>query len=742
MTDLPPGDWSPLLVGHQWPTSASLQTIATASTNRLSTGCELESYAEQLASANSGTLASQVGVTAEDTRMSFRRGESLARELATKNLEKRLAYESARTHITELRSELSAIAASGNSEIDRIQSSTEAIGFKLAKVVEVVVASQTDANAKAAKHADSVLDSIQRMLTTDDNDASAREFAKASGAQLDREFSSPNRDLIADAVKARIERSADPTASSGSASDNSNSLHNMLGNAQTPTNAPEPNQAAALGSQQVFTNARTPESRQIPVSGDNASAAGLPSGAFNNADGPLATTGSTTTSPIGPAPSLSGSVSSTTTDPTSVTASLQHSVGSTMAPASAANIPTPTPALSPEGLANNFNSGLHAGAPVSTGAEALSNNAVHAVQAQAPVHSQPVHPAQMAPTAGTPIFETSHAAHTPVDTAVPTPPADAPQTVIAAAPPPAVPTGPAPPAAAPAGPLPAYGADLRPAAAAPAGPPPAPMTAPGSAPVNPTATALNQPAVVRQQPVATPQNAPAGLTENAVAATAAGAAAGAGAAHTQARHRLQRLLDFVARQEPKLRWAIGDREDGSTVLVTDLAGGWVPPHVRIPVGATLLAPGRRTGPPTTLLGPTRLTATYSPGQYIAPDDAEPVRTSIRARQTADVEELGWELSRATKWRDGLPRLAHTLAKAASSGSGYLDSEIDLLNAHLQAITSRVLGEYPDNHDPATVGNWQLLASIGALINNERICANYHLAWFQAMSLAPTGEAQR
>ena len=137
-----------------------------------------------------------------------------------------------------------------------------------------------------------------------------------------------------------------------------------------------------------------------------------------------------------------------------------------------------------------------------------------------------------------------------------------------------------------------------------------------------------------------------------------------------------------------------------------------------------------------------MTATYSPGQYIAPDDAEPVRTSIRARQTADVEELGWELSRATKWRDGLPRLAHTLAKAASSGSGYLDSEIDLLNAHLRAITGRVLREYPHNHDPATVGNWQLLAGIAALINNERICANYHLAWFQATSLTPTGEAQR
>ena len=133
-----------------------------------------------------------------------------------------------------------------------------------------------------------------------------------------------------------------------------------------------------------------------------------------------------------------------------------------------------------------------------------------------------------------------------------------------------------------------------------------------------------------------------------------------------------------------------------------------------------------------------MTATYSPGRYIAPRRRR-AGANIDPR-TANGRCGGTRLGavRATKWRDGLPRPAHTLAKAASSGSGYLDSEIDLLNAHLQAITSRVLGEYPDNHDPATVGNWQLLASIGALINNERICANYHLAWFQAMSLTPTG----
>ena len=271
-----------------------------------------------------------------------------------------------------------------------------------------------------------------------------------------------------------------------------------------------------------------------------------------------------------------------------------------------------------------------------------------------------------------------------------------------------------------------------------------PSATPGSAPVNPAnASSLSQPAVVRQQPTATPTPSAAGLTENAFAATATGAAAGAGAAQTQAQQRLQRLLDAVARQEPKLRWAIGDRDDGTTVLTTDLASGWIPPHVEIPMGVTLLPPGHRRPDLSAMLGETTFTAAYTPGQYIpAAKDADPVSMSIRARHTTDVEELGWELAQATKWRDGLPRLAHTLAKAASTGTGYLDSEIDLLREHLATVTKQVLTDYPDKVDPAKVGNWQLLATIDALIKNEKTSANYHLAWFQTLNLAVRGEQRR
>jgi hypothetical protein len=294
--------------------------------------------------------------------------------------------------------------------------------------------------------------------------------------------------------------------------------------------------------------------------------------------------------------------------------------------------------------------------------------------------------------------------------------------------------------------LPAYGADLRPAAATtPAGPAATPSAAaPASAPVHPSSTGqLGQPAVVRQQPTAAAQaaQAPTGITENAVAATATGAVASA--AQSRAQQRLQRLLDAVARQEPKLRWAIGDREDGSTILTTDLASGWIPPHVEIPTGIELLAPGRRSRTLEALLGETTLAVAYHPGQYLRPaKDADSVSTSIRARDTHEVEELGWELSQATRWRDGLPRLAHTLAKAASTGTGYLDSEVDLLREHLATVAQQVLDGYPDHVETVMVGNWQLLATIDALIMNEKTTANYHFAWFQALQLALMEEAHR
>ncbi|WP_155770440.1 DUF5632 domain-containing protein [Mycobacterium asiaticum] len=255
---------------------------------------------------------------------------------------------------------------------------------------------------------------------------------------------------------------------------------------------------------------------------------------------------------------------------------------------------------------------------------------------------------------------------------------------------------------------------------------------PSSAPVSPSGAhaSPSQPAVVRQTTTSTQPPPPNATAAQAVTATATGAAVGAASADATARARLQHLVDAVARQQPRLAWAAGDRTNDTTVLVTDLAGGWIPPGIALPAAVTLLPPARRRGNLESLLGEVTVTATYTPIHQL-PHDTEPPSTSPRPRSAPDIPDLGWELSQATQWRDGLPRLAHTLAKAASADTGVLDSEILLLQQHLGNISSRVLDNYPNDINTHDVGNWQLLAAIDALVAGDKNAANYHLAWFLA-----------
>jgi Family of unknown function (DUF5631)/Family of unknown function (DUF5632) len=300
------------------------------------------------------------------------------------------------------------------------------------------------------------------------------------------------------------------------------------------------------------------------------------------------------------------------------------------------------------------------------------------------------------------------------------------------------------------GALPTYGSDLRPpASSVPAGspslPPPAasnPPPGPSSPSTNPAAGSgggVAQTGVARSEsaPASSQQPAPMGLAGKAVGASAVGAVAGAASADATARIRLQRIVDAVARQESRLAWAAGDRPDDTTVLLTDLADGWIPPGIEIPSSVTLLEPGRRRGDLEALLGEVKMAVTHTPDRYV-PEADESVPTSPRPRHAPEIEELGWELSSATHWRDGLPRLAHTLAKAASSGTGVDPSEVELLQQQMHDAGERVLDAYPDEVDPKHVGNWQLLAAIEALIRGDRVGANYHLAWFQACMTSPTG----
>jgi hypothetical protein len=197
--------------------------------------------------------------------------------------------------------------------------------------------------------------------------------------------------------------------------------------------------------------------------------------------------------------------------------------------------------------------------------------------------------------------------------------------------------------------------------------------------------------------------------------------------------RLQRLLEFVAHQEPRLNWAVGDQEDGTTVLATDLAHGWIPPGITLPEGVRLLEPGQRTGKASAWVGNTRGSVSYAPGDSLGwSADSSATQPSLGPRELPVVDDLGWKLSAATHWRDGLPRLAHTVAKAAAAGTGVVAEEIDLLRVHLDTARYRLLVEYP-NVDAALLLNCLLLAATEGIVTGDFISANYHLAWFQKLN---------
>jgi Family of unknown function (DUF5631)/Family of unknown function (DUF5632) len=200
--------------------------------------------------------------------------------------------------------------------------------------------------------------------------------------------------------------------------------------------------------------------------------------------------------------------------------------------------------------------------------------------------------------------------------------------------------------------------------------------------------------------------------------------------------RLQRLLAFVARQEPRLNWAVGDYADGTTVLVTDLAHGWIPSDITIPAGVRLLEPDRRTGKASVLVGNATCAATYSPGDSLGwSAESAATKSSVQPRELPAVADLGWVLGTTTHWRDGLPRMVHTLAKAAAAGSGVVEEEVNLLRVYLETARYQLLDQYP-NVDPALLLNCLLLAATEGLVTGDTVSANYHLAWFQKLAAPP------
>lgn len=758
--DLPPGEWTELLIGDQWPSASSAETMSHGANARRKTASELEHYADNLRAINSQILSAQEGFTADDARAEFERGERHLRDIASSNRVKSNSYAAVHRHIVELRRGLRELSLAGNTRIDEANASTRPINEKVAAILDIATDVRGRALIKAEACAGEINSEMHLVLAAQGIDLSPWIFAEENGI-ASTSAAGPGPAELGDQIARKLDQLAGPQGTG------------LPNNAATPVTSIPANSHSTSGPR-VPSEITPPSPGELPANAQTTTQLAPPAAT------PAASSSLPTNGPVLPMPDLpanaptptlnlpaQASTSFSSGTPTAAGAPAR-SAGNTelataapfsSAPSTASNAPISTPPIdahvpTPDqhaavnlsnDLASTFNTGSQAGAPISATAEAISTAAAGPVHTAPPPLSNP-----LADAGATmhPVHETAHAAQAPtaeVAQIVSAPTEVAPPVVTAPA---AAPISPIPttaigaggqvstPSPVPPGGLLGYGTDLRPPATAATSPLMPSATAPISAPVNATSGAAptGQPAVVRQQPgQGVPQTATgAGLTERAFAATVTGAALGATSAKASANARLRGLLGAVVSQQPELRWGIGELADGTTVLVTDLDGGWIPPHIEIPTGITLLAPGERRGGLSTLLGPAIRAATYEPSQHI--DETAPVSTSIRARDTTAVEDLGWELAQATRWRDGLPRLAHTLAKAVAARTGCLDSEVTVLRDCLAKVACTVLTQYPSVVDPQQVGNWQLLATIDALLNNEKTLANYHFAWFRAQVL--------
>lgn len=709
--DLPPGTWTAALIGPWWPAPS---TGLRAGAQHWSQECgEQQLFAQNLRTQWTAFAANNKGHTADDLITRYQQGEKLHLDLAEKYQTKASAFNSGADAIDYLRSRLSEIANTGNKEINDILASKKPPPEKLAEIQAVQARCNADAANASRDALDKMMAATQKILDAEGIGGNARSWAQANG--FDVGDTKPPKPISGQDLGA-------PTATPGGLG--GGAIH---GGPATGGDGPGASPAGLGGG---------------GVHGGPASGGGGPGGtptAFGNANvpgGPVPGGGGASGLPPGVRmPGGGGSVSPGIPG--------VHGGGAPVSPVGLGQGGQP-------GLAQAFTSGLATGQATGPGGQAFTAGPLQAMEAGGPQTPQ-------AAPAGTPTVP-SAGAFIPTATPVDAPPAasPAPTTTGGATSVAPVMTGgswssPSPTlgggSSIPSGSLPAYGSDLRPPVVAPPSVPSAPAGPVSGAPVasspasSPSAGGPLVSPVERTASGVAAGQAGAGsstLAGASAASAAAGATAGTVSARTAEQQRLQRLVDAVARQEPRLSWAAGLREDGTTtLLVTDLAGGWIPPHVRLPAHVTLLEPSARRHDANVvdLLGAITVAAAHHANTYVGePDPDEPALSGDRPARSAapEVEELGPTLVDAVRRRDGLPRIAQAVAAPAVRKTGVLESEVAMLRECVAEIQHTVLNAYP-NHGPAAVGDWMLLAAIEALIDGHRYLANYHLAWFDAIS---------
>ncbi|WP_167480184.1 DUF5631 domain-containing protein [Mycobacterium pseudokansasii] len=703
--DLPPGKWSAVLVGPWW--CGRPDAVTSAVTYWSNAGAVKRNEASDLHDRRTHLGVNQ-GRTAEDLLDRYWRGEQRLTTIAHQCQVKSEQSDRVADAVNHLRDRLKEIAKSGNEEIDQIISGQGSTESKVAAVNAVIATKNATAANAAGIAMSNLVDATQRVLDVTIG-GDARTWLREHGVNLDGP--PPSRPITAEDLQ------SPSTAPSAAAFSGGQLAPATPAGEEASKASPEiaPFNGAQIGSVAPPASGSSPKTpaRTVPFAGAQMAPAVPP-------------TNTITPSPPPGVPAIGG-----------------PSVPGVSAPASPAAATAP---LSPQSLSQSFTTGMMTGAPAAAGTQSLSEGALHAA-------TQPLSPATpftAPPMAGTPTIPASAPVvqHVPDAAAaaspapVVSPPADTTMTSVA----PVMTSGQAPApvapvSATPAGPLPAYGADLRPpvitppvAPATPTGPVSGAAVAAsvssspsaGSSLVSPVAKSTSQTAAQGQ-----PASASSPLAGATVAA-AAGAAAGDTGRRTAEQQRLRRIVDAVARQEPALSWAAGLRDDArTTLLVTDLAGGWIPPHVRLPAHLTLLEPATRRRDATVedLLGAVTVAAVHHPHGYVseAGPDAPALSGDRTARSAPTIDELGPTLIDHVRRQDGLPRVAQAVAIAAVRKYGVPDNEAELIRDKTTEIRQSVLTAYPD-HDIASVVDWMLLAAIGALIDGDQTGANYHLAW--------------
>ncbi len=164
MSEFPPGEWSLVLVGDQWPDDSDLMALSHGEFNRGQIKNAYTNFAAVLRNAQTGALGGQQGHTADDLRDAFRQGEDQARRVADKNGIKQRAYSTAYDSTLGLQQDLTSLAQEGNNQIKEIQSSKQPVEAKVTQIVALIHQCRALASLAAAKYGGNVLDAMQQIL--------------------------------------------------------------------------------------------------------------------------------------------------------------------------------------------------------------------------------------------------------------------------------------------------------------------------------------------------------------------------------------------------------------------------------------------------------------------------------------------------------------------------------------------------------------------------------------------------